>query len=80
MNIHVIITCAVTGSADTTAKYAAVPVTLEQIANAAIEAAKAGAAVAHVHVRDPETGEAGRNPICTANWSNAFAIAGRMWF
>ena len=62
MNRNVIITCAVTGSADTTAKHAAVPVTPEQIANAAIEAAKAGAAVAHIHVRDPETGEAARDP------------------
>jgi uncharacterized protein (DUF849 family) len=62
MNRNVIITCAVTGSADTTAKHEAVPVTPEQIANAAIEAAKAGAAVAHIHVRDPETGEAARDP------------------
>ncbi len=57
MNRNVIITCAVTGAADTVAKHPDIPVTPEQIATAAIEAAKAGAAIAHIHVRDPETGE-----------------------
>jgi uncharacterized protein (DUF849 family) len=52
----VIVTCAVTGGAPTAGKYPAVPVTPEQIANAVIEARNAGAAVAHVHVRDPRTG------------------------
>lgn len=56
MNRNVIITCAVTGSGDTVGKHPAIPVTPEQIANSAIEAAEAGAAVAHIHVRDPETG------------------------
>jgi uncharacterized protein (DUF849 family) len=51
-----IITCAVTGSAPTAKKNPAVPVTPEQIATACIEAAKAGAAIVHCHVRDPETG------------------------
>ncbi len=51
-----IITCAVTGSGDTVGKNPAVPVTPEQIAESAIGAARAGAAVAHIHVRDPETG------------------------
>jgi uncharacterized protein (DUF849 family) len=51
-----ILTCALTGSPPTPKKSPAVPVTPEQIATAAIEAAKAGAAIAHVHVRDPETG------------------------
>ncbi len=50
-----IITCAVTGSADTTAKNPAVPVTPKDIAVSAIDAAKAGAAIVHIHVRDPET-------------------------
>jgi uncharacterized protein (DUF849 family) len=54
----VIITCAVTGSADTAGKNRAVPVTPEEIAQSAIEAAKAGAAIVHIHVRDPETGQA----------------------
>jgi uncharacterized protein (DUF849 family) len=52
----VIITCAVTGSADTPKKNRAVPVTPSEIAKSAIDAARAGAAVVHVHVRDPETG------------------------
>ena len=52
----VIISCAVTGASPTTAKSPYVPVTPAQIADAAIEAGRAGAAVAHIHVRDPETG------------------------
>jgi 3-dehydrocarnitine:acetyl-CoA trimethylamine transferase len=60
MNRQVIITCAVTGSGDTVGKHPAIPVTPEQIANSAIEAAQAGAAVAHIHVRDPETGSFSR--------------------
>jgi uncharacterized protein (DUF849 family) len=52
----VIITCALTGAAELTARSSAVPVTPEQIATSAIEAAKAGAAIAHIHVRDPATG------------------------
>ena len=61
MNNEVIITCAVTGSGDTVGKHPAIPVTPEEIANASIEAAKAGAAVAHIHVRDPETGGPSRD-------------------
>ena len=60
MNYEVIITCAVTGAGDAAGKHPQLPKSPEEIANAAIEAAKAGAAVAHVHVRDPKTGEAGR--------------------
>ena len=60
MNYEVIVTCAVTGAGDTVGKHPAIPVTPKQIADAAIEAAKAGAAIAHLHVRDPETGKAGR--------------------
>ncbi len=52
----VIITCAITGGGDTAGKNPAVPVTPEQIASSAIEAGKAGAAIAHIHVRDPATG------------------------
>ncbi|MGX9961977.1 3-keto-5-aminohexanoate cleavage protein [Roseomonas sp. F4] len=51
-----ILTCAVTGNITTPEQTPHLPITPEQIANAAIEAAKAGAAVAHIHVRDPETG------------------------
>src|SRR5881227_1856183 len=50
------ISCAVTGSADSVCKNPAVPVTPEQIASSAIDAAKAGAAIVHIHVRDPKTG------------------------
>lgn len=62
MNYDVVVTCAVTGAGDTVGKHPGVPVTPEQIADAAIEAAKAGAAVAHIHVRDPETGKGSRDP------------------
>ena len=61
MNRDVFITCAVTGAGDTVSKHPGVPVTPAQIAEAAIEAAKAGAAIAHIHVRDPETGKAARD-------------------
>ncbi|GGE13667.1 3-keto-5-aminohexanoate cleavage enzyme [Aureimonas endophytica] len=60
MNREVFITCAVTGSGDTAGRSDKVPVTPEAIAAAAIEAAEAGAAVAHLHVRDPETGKGAR--------------------
>ena len=56
------ITCALTGSGDSTGVSDKVPVTPEQIAASAIEAAEAGAAVVHVHVRDPETGKGSRRP------------------
>ncbi|MEJ1993699.1 MAG: 3-keto-5-aminohexanoate cleavage protein [Limibacillus sp.] len=62
MNQEVFITCAVTGAGDTTGKSDKVPVTPKEIAAAAIEAAQAGAAVAHIHVRDPETGKGSRDP------------------
>jgi len=58
----VIITCAVTGSANTVGKNSAVPVTPDEIAHSAIDAAKAGAAIVHIHVRDPETGHASMAP------------------
>ena len=50
-----IISCAVTGSAPTPEKNPAVPVTPAEIAASAVDAAKAGAAIVHIHVRDPET-------------------------
>ncbi len=61
MNYEVVLTCAVTGAGDTTQKNPHVPVTPEEIANAAIEAAKAGASAAHIHVRDPKTGKGSRD-------------------
>ena len=62
MNRRPIITCAVTGAGDTVSRNPHVPVTPKQIADAAIDAARAGAAVAHIHVRDPETGQGNRDP------------------
>jgi len=60
MNRKVIITCAVTGSGNSVGKHPSIPVTPEEIADAAIEAAKAGAAIAHIHVREPGSGAASR--------------------
>src|SRR5687767_14945553 len=60
MNRDVFITCAVTGAGDTSRRSRHVPVTPAEIAASAIDAAKAGAAVVHCHVRDPETGAASR--------------------
>jgi uncharacterized protein (DUF849 family) len=62
MNFEVFISCAVTGAGDTVGKHPDVPVTPKQIADAALEAARAGAAIAHCHVRDPETGVGSRDP------------------
>ncbi|MEM9385025.1 MAG: 3-keto-5-aminohexanoate cleavage protein [Pseudomonadota bacterium] len=62
MNRSIIITCAVTGSGDTADKSHLVPITPQQIADASIEAARAGAAVVHIHVRDPQTGAPSRDP------------------
>jgi uncharacterized protein (DUF849 family) len=55
MQRKVMISCAVTGSADTPGRNPAVPVTPKQIADSAIDAARAGAAIVHIHVRDPKT-------------------------
>ena len=62
MNWEAFITCAVTGSGNTVDKHPAIPKTPQEIADTAIEAAKAGAAVAHIHVRDPESGKPSRDP------------------
>jgi uncharacterized protein (DUF849 family) len=62
VNWEAFITCAVTGAGDTTGRSPLVPVTPAQIADAAVEAARAGAAVVHIHVRDPETGRGSRDP------------------
>lgn len=62
MSRKVILTCAVTGNAPFNPKHPAMPVTPQQIAEACIEAAHAGASVAHIHVRDPKTGGGSRDP------------------
>jgi len=61
MNRDVFITCAVTGSGGTQDRSPHVPRSPKQIAESAIAAAKAGAAVVHCHVRDPETGAPSRD-------------------
>ena len=60
MNREVFVTCAVTGSGATQDRSHHVPRSPGQIAASAIDAAKAGAAVVHCHVRDPETGAPSR--------------------
>ena len=62
MNRKVFITCAVTGSGGTQDKSPHVPRSPQAIAESAIAAAQAGAAVVHCHVRDPETGAPSRDP------------------
>ena len=61
LNREVFITCAVTGSGSTQDRSQFVPRSPKDIANSAIDAAKAGAAIVHCHVRDPETGKPSRN-------------------
>jgi uncharacterized protein (DUF849 family) len=61
MKRKVLVTCAVTGNAPFNPKHPSFPVTPKEIAAAAIEAAKAGASIAHIHVRDPETAEGSRD-------------------
>ena len=60
MNRDVFITCALTGSGNTQDRSPHVPRSAKQVADSAIAAAKAGAAVVHCHVRDPETGAPSR--------------------
>lgn len=62
MNQNVFITCAVTGSGSSQDRSPHVPRSPKQIADSAIEAAHAGAAIVHCHVRDPETGVPSRDP------------------
>jgi len=61
LNWEPFITCAVTGGGATAGIHPDLPITPAQIAGAAVEAAKAGAAVVHCHVRDPETGAPARD-------------------
>jgi len=62
VNWEPFLTCAVTGAGDSWAKHPDLPVTPKQIAQAALEAAEAGAAIVHIHVREPETGKGCRRP------------------
>ena len=62
MNREGFVTCAVTGSGSTQDKSRHVPRSPAEIASSALEAARAGAAIVHCHVRDPETGKPARDP------------------
>ncbi len=61
MNQDVVITCAVTGSGETQDKHPNLPITPKQIADACVEAANAGAAIVHIHVRNTQTGAGARD-------------------
>ncbi len=63
-----IITCAVTGSIHTPSMSPYLPVTAEEIADSAIAAAEAGAAIVHLHARDPETGKPDQTPEAFARF------------
>jgi uncharacterized protein (DUF849 family) len=58
----VIISCAITGAIHTPSMSDALPITPEEIAQASIEAAEAGASIIHLHARDPQTGEPTPDP------------------
>src|SRR4051812_10887266 len=58
----IIITCAITGSIHTPTMSDALPITPDQIATQAIDAAKAGAAILHLHARDPKDGRPSPDP------------------
>jgi len=64
----VIVTCAVTGAIHTPSMSPHLPVTPEEIADAAVGAAEAGAAVVHLHARDPETGKPDQSPEAFARF------------
>ncbi|MGE4570206.1 MAG: 3-keto-5-aminohexanoate cleavage protein [Gammaproteobacteria bacterium] len=59
---EIFITCAVTGAGDTIGRSDKIPITPQEIADSCIASAKAGAAIVHIHVRDPKTGAAARHP------------------
>ena len=62
MTTKTILTCALTGSVTPPKKHLGLPITPKEIAESGIEAAKAGAAIVHIHVRDPEKGIPSMDP------------------
>ncbi|MGA9435201.1 MAG: 3-keto-5-aminohexanoate cleavage protein, partial [Roseobacter sp.] len=64
----VIITCAVTGAIHTPSMTPHLPITADEIAEAAIGAAEAGAAILHLHARNPETGQPDQSPEAFAGF------------
>jgi uncharacterized protein (DUF849 family) len=67
---EIFITCAVTGAGDTTGRSDKIPITPQEIADSCIASAKAGAAIVHIHVRDPKTGAPARDPALYAEVMN----------
>lgn len=67
---EIFITCAVTGSGDTIGRSDKIPITPQEIADSCISSAKAGAAIVHIHVRDPKTGAPARDPALYAEVMN----------
>ena len=69
-NNKVIISCAITGSIHTPTMSDALPITPVQISEQALAAAKAGAAIIHLHARDPNDGRPTRNPdVCLRSYA-----------
>src|ERR1700758_3499340 len=68
LNDKVIITCAVTGAIHTPSMSPHLPVTPDEIAEASIGAAEAGASIVHLHARDPETGKPDQTPEAFARF------------
>ena len=75
----VIITCAVTGSIHTPTMSDALPITPEEIGTSAIEAAQAGAAILHLHARDPKDGRPRPTPSSSWNFCRASARPATPW-
>ncbi len=73
----VIISCAVTGAIHTPTMSDALPITPDEIARQSIDAAEAGAAIIHLHARDPETRPASRPPIPASSWISCRASSSR---
>jgi uncharacterized protein (DUF849 family) len=71
----VIVTCAITGSIHTPTMSPHLPVTPDEIAEGAIGAAEAGAAIVHLHARDPQTGEPRQDPALFAQFVPRIAAA-----
>ena len=75
----VIITCAVTGSIHTPSMSPHLPITAEEIADAAIGAAEAGAAIVHLHARDPEGRTADQSPEAFAPFLKVIKQRSNWW-
>ncbi len=79
MSRKVFITCAVTGAIHTPSMSKALPVTPQEIADAAIGAAEAGAAIVHLHARNPKTGQPDQSPKRLHRSSRSSSSAPMRW-